>query len=226
MDTNSSQKLMTVSKFIDEHITPLNSRIVDSGVVGYIAQHQFFDQVPCMRGDIIVPDYCSCLTGADEDLLLTEDASDRVASATDQNGGCDEQVFSAGFSETISKRVRIESLAFQSDKSHEEDVMIQLWFGSSFTMSPLHHDPYHNLLAQLCGYKYVRLYPVDQSHLLYPIQGLFYNNRYLNRSVQTLCLYTCAALWTLPTLESNLTLFFRGLAIMRYCPYPVYINSF
>ena len=43
-------------------------------------------------------------------------------------------------------------------KQNFEDVIINGWFGPIGCKSPLHHDPYHNLLVQVCGYKFVRLF--------------------------------------------------------------------
>ena len=50
-----SQQLMTVNEFIN--------RFVDksSAEVGYLAQYQLFEQIPHLRRDLIVPDYCYCL---------------------------------------------------------------------------------------------------------------------------------------------------------------------
>eukprot|EP00873_Tetraselmis_striata_P021099 jgi/Tetstr1/441363/TSEL_029612.t1 len=49
---------------------------------------------------------------------------------------------------------------------------VNAWFGPSGTVSCLHHDPHHNLLAQVVGTKYVRLYAPEQTPNLYPHDGL------------------------------------------------------
>ncbi|KAJ8657937.1 hypothetical protein O0I10_006465 [Lichtheimia ornata] len=55
------------------------------------------------------------------------------------------------------------------------DVIQNAWFGPKGTVSPLHHDPYHNVLAQPVGRKYIRLYAPSQTEYLYPHQGIMSN---------------------------------------------------
>lgn len=45
---------------------------------------------------------------------------------------------------------------------------INAWFGPAGTVTPLHHDPHHNILAQIVGKKYVRLYHASLSEELCP----------------------------------------------------------
>ena len=79
--------------------------------MGYLAQHQLFEQIPELAEDIDTPPYCSLGDGAEQQT--------------------------------------------------------NAWFGPPNTVSPLHHDPHHNLLAQALGYKYVRLYAPAETPRLY-----------------------------------------------------------
>lgn len=64
-----------------------------------------------------------------------------------------------------------------SDES--TDVIVNCWFGPIGTISPLHHDPYHNLLVQVVGRKYIRLYDKSESNKLYVREAPWNNNRYV-----------------------------------------------
>jgi len=66
-------------------------------------------------------------------------------------------------------------LCFSGEEDSDEPV-VNVWFGPRETVSPLHTDPKHNFLCQICGEKYVRLYKCDQTDKLYPHQGELLNN--------------------------------------------------
>lgn len=89
--------------------------------IGYLAQHQIFDQIPELREDVCCPTYC-CF----------------------------------------------------SEKDEEPDL--NLWFGPEGTVSPLHHDPKHNLLSQVFGHKYIRIYRKQETPFLYPHEGHLLEN--------------------------------------------------
>lgn len=82
---------------------------------GYLAQHPLFTQLPLLRNDILIPDYC--YTAAP---LHPTDPS--------------------------------------MDQPELDSPLLNAWFGPPGTITPLHTDPYHNVLAQVVGRKYVRLY--------------------------------------------------------------------
>jgi lysine-specific demethylase 8 len=46
---------------------------------------------------------------------------------------------------------------------------INSWFGTAGTVTRLHYDTYENLLTQVVGYKYIRLYAPSQTPKLYAI---------------------------------------------------------
>ncbi|XWS52474.1 hypothetical protein CRYUN_Cryun11dG0073600 [Craigia yunnanensis] len=53
---------------------------------------------------------------------------------------------------------------------------LNAWFGPAGTVTPLHHDPHHNILAQVVGKKYVRLYSVSYYEELYPYSETMLKN--------------------------------------------------
>ncbi|POR31186.1 Mitochondrial division protein 1 [Tolypocladium paradoxum] len=84
--------------------------------VGYLAQHNLFRQVPSLRNDIAVPDFCW-------------------------------------------SSVPHHPCGPAGDQPPVDAPRLNAWFGPARTITPLHTDGYHNLLCQVVGTKYVRLYP-------------------------------------------------------------------
>lgn len=119
------QRIIKFKEFMDKYI--LTPRC--SGEPGYLAQHDLFSQIPSLREDIMMPDYCFL-----------------VAPGPHPSS----------------------PLAAQHSKLPKlEEPLLNAWFGPAGTTTPLHTDPYHNILAQVVGRKYIRLYAPRQSKNLY-----------------------------------------------------------
>lgn len=58
----------------------------------------------------------------------------------------------------------------------DEPVNINAWYGPKGTVSPLHHDPKRNLLAQVVGEKLIFLFSPSDSEYLYPHEEELLNN--------------------------------------------------
>lgn len=125
VDSNWSQRLMPFKEFMETYLCR-----EQPSEIAYLAQHDLFAQIPALRNDIRVPDYC----------YTSPPEADVYTART------------AGLS-TVAPL---------------ESPLLNAWLGPARTKTPLHTDPYHNILAQVVGYKYIRLYPPQETSKLYP----------------------------------------------------------
>ncbi|EUC40325.1 hypothetical protein COCMIDRAFT_109108 [Bipolaris oryzae ATCC 44560] len=129
------QRIITFRSFMETYMLPTTrsahppnplQSTQDEPVVGYLAQHDLFAQIPSLRLDITIPDYC-----------YTDPAPSP-------------------------------HLPHIKPVAKLDEPLLNAWFGPAGTVSPLHTDPYHNILAQVVGYKYICLYAPSETHRLYP----------------------------------------------------------
>lgn len=126
-----SQELVRFREFVRRQI----ERDTACDRIEYLAQHNLFDQVPGLRADIRIPDYCCCSDDDDDDDVI-ERANEAAGTLPD----------------------------------------IKAWLGPKGTVSPMHHDPKHNLLCQVFGHKTVILAAPEDGPNLYPHPGTLLAN--------------------------------------------------
>lgn len=197
-DDTWSQSLMTIGDFIDRHID-IREETGDITKVGYLAQHQLFDQIPELKKDICIPDYCCLHLRSDSNIQSDETSAQQNVAPSQPNeegkvleeikdeGGNErkkaeeekstsEYVENAGAEKmAIEAGMKEERMDDGREEEEEEDIDINAWFGPGGTVSPLHFDPKHNLLCQVVGKKYIRLYSKKCTPLLYKHDGMLSN---------------------------------------------------
>ncbi|KAH7312902.1 hypothetical protein BKA65DRAFT_148617 [Rhexocercosporidium sp. MPI-PUGE-AT-0058] len=127
VDEGWGQKIVSFNDFMEQYI--LLDAKTPTHATGYLAQHNLFTQIPSLRRDITIPDYC-----------YTAPPPPHSSSPLAE------------------KHSRMPELG---------EPLLNAWFGPAGTISPLHTDPYHNILSQAVGRKYIRLYAPRESEKLY-----------------------------------------------------------
>ena len=151
VDDDWGQKLMPFKLFLQHHILRGGS---DDTQKGYLAQHDLLKQIPSLYTAIATPDYCYLDAPPPEPgtpVALKQAKTEKTSHPTCLPIAADNPSEAA------------------DDRNSEEasEAKANIWFGPAWTISPLHHDPYHNILCQVVGKKYVRLYsPHISSNLL------------------------------------------------------------
>lgn len=141
-DEGWGQKILSWGRFVGEYILGTSPEQKKDGggeenMTGYLAQHDLFAQIPSLRKDIAVPDYCYI------DIPPTSSLPSSSSSSSPP------------------------SPTSSPTPPPPSSPMLNAWFGPPGTISPLHTDPHHNILTQVVGAKYIRLYPPGATANLY-----------------------------------------------------------
>jgi len=119
---------------------------------GYLAQHDLLAQIPALRNDIAIPDYCYVTPPRDHPPIPPPPDSHDVPIDTTDNSVDNEE----------------------ASDTPDPTPLLNIWLGPASTISPCHTDPHHNILAQVFGRKYVRLYaPAEETEhgRMYPMSS-------------------------------------------------------
>lgn len=178
-DEGWGQRIMEFGEFVDRYLwrggstgkENLQTENTDGAAAeddfqtGYMAQHDLMAQIPALRKDISVPDYCYIKPPGPEPgtpVHLKKSRNEEDA----RNASSKDMCHKLSRTPNQEEQVHDES---ESESDIPSEPIINAWIGPAWTISPLHHDPYHNILAQVVGAKYIRLYsPHTPATKIYP----------------------------------------------------------
>ncbi|KIW53503.1 hypothetical protein PV05_09072 [Exophiala xenobiotica] len=162
-DEDWGQRIVPFRDFLKTFIlqqpdSPAHAIGMEHTETGYLAQHDLLRQIPALRGDIATPDYCYL-------DAPPPDPGTPLALSKANKGLADKTSHPSLIPSTTSSSHHRND---DEDDDDDQEVQTNIWYGPAWTISPLHHDPYHNILCQVVGKKYVRLYSPRHSASLFP----------------------------------------------------------
>ena len=163
-DDDWGQKIMPFREFLARYIRQLpgyrsSGEREDAIQTGYLAQHDLFKQIPALRKDVAIPDYCYLdAPPAEPDTPVARSNAQRGTKKKTSHPNTLPSVSASSPGD----------LGAAAEADAEDEPQMNIWFGPAWTISPLHHDPYHNILCQVVGKKYIKLYSPHHSDKLMP----------------------------------------------------------
>ncbi len=187
--------------------------------LAYLAHYDLFAAAPQLKRDIAVPAYvghvnhgCDACSSAHASELSFAERSEanRKLSFYHAMGQCPENAIQQQGRDAGGGAAACVACDASRHRSVIDDSAQRLfaWFGPAGTYSPLHHDPWHNLLVQVVGHKRVRCYAPSTTPALYPFPASHHHGTRTNCSAimdhDSACPVAFPLFSSAPSLETDL----------------------